>query len=33
MDRIAGSAGRQIAGGVPLPVLALAAHLADFAPP
>jgi hypothetical protein len=30
MDRIAGPAGRQIAGGVALPVLALAAHLMDF---
>jgi len=30
MDRIAGSAGCQIARGVALPVLALAAHLADL---
>ena len=30
MDRIAGSAGRQIARGVALPVLPLAAHLADL---
>jgi hypothetical protein len=30
MDRIAGPAGRQIARGVPLPVLALAANFMDF---
>ena len=30
MDRIAGPAGRQITGGIALPVLALAAHLADL---
>src|SRR5690606_11885860 len=30
VDRIAGSARRQIAGGVPLPVVALAADLMDF---
>ncbi|CAA0093314.1 Uncharacterised protein [Starkeya nomas] len=32
VDRIAGSAGRQVTGGVALPVLALAAHLADLRP-
>ena len=31
-ERIAGPAGRQIARGIALPVLALAAHLADFRP-
>ena len=30
LQRMAGSARRQIARGIPLPVLALAAHLADF---
>lgn len=32
MDRRAGPAGRQIACGFPLPVLALAANLADLRP-
>ena len=31
-QRMAGSARRQITRGIPLPVLALAAHLADFRP-
>jgi hypothetical protein len=30
LQRMAGSARRQITRGIPLPVLALAAHLADF---
>ena len=30
MDRLAGPAGRQVARGLALPILALTAHLADF---